>query len=229
MATLSQGQDEIFSKEYVPPIEHMRKVAPQNLMVSNADGLLDVPLALRDKKGKRSLRMATLSKEDKLKAQLMLMQDRAQRSAQKEQELLKEIERQAQKKAYKDKGLTQREMDLEETKGEVFKTLQMQAQEFITIELEKRDKERQAQMEEELQRRLSLALASQPSQASQLTNVEMIDTASENTREKTTKIGMGTRKNPVDFGRMQPNRIRNQSEMSYENENSMNTSTNGRY
>ena len=93
VATLSQGQDEIFSKEYVPPIEHMRKVAPQNLMVSNSDGLLDVPLALRDKKGKRSLRMATLSKEDKLKAQLMLMQDRAQRSAQKEQELLKEIER----------------------------------------------------------------------------------------------------------------------------------------
>ena len=51
-------------------------------------------------------------------------------------------------------------MDLEEAKGEVFKTLQMQAQEFITIELEKRDKERQEQMEEELQRRLSLALAS---------------------------------------------------------------------
>ena len=73
MATLSQGQDEIFSKEYVPPIEHMRKAAPQNLMVSNSDGLLDVPLALRDKKGKRSLRMATLSKEDKLKAQLMLI------------------------------------------------------------------------------------------------------------------------------------------------------------
>ena len=88
-------------------------------------------------------------------------------------------------------------------------------------------------MEEELQRRLSLALSSQPSHASQLVNVEMIDTtvdaASEHTREKTTKIGMGTRKNPVDFGRMQPNRIRNQSEMSYENENSMNTSTNGRY
>ena len=92
--------------------------------------------------------MATLSKEDKLKAQLLLMQDRAQRSAQKEQELLKEIERQAQKKAFKEKGLTQREMDLEEAKGEVFKTLQMQAQEFITLELEKRDKERQVQMEE---------------------------------------------------------------------------------
>ena len=127
VATLSQGQDEIFSKEYVPPLEHMRKAAPQNLMVSNSDGLLDVPLALRDKKGKRSLRMATLSKEDKLKAQLLLMQDRAQRSAQKEQELLKEIERQAQKKAFKDKGLTQREKDLEEAKGEVFKTLQLQA------------------------------------------------------------------------------------------------------
>ena len=27
VATVSQGQDEIFSKEYVPPIEHMRKVS----------------------------------------------------------------------------------------------------------------------------------------------------------------------------------------------------------
>ena len=88
-------------------------------------------------------------------------------------------------------------------------------------------------MEEELQRRLSLALSSQPSHASQLVNVEMIDTtvdaASEHTREKTTKIGMGTRKNPAEFGRVHPNRIRNQSEMSYENENSMNTSVNGRF
>jgi len=37
-----------------------------------------------------------------------------------------------------------------------------------------------------------------------------------------TIIGMGTRKNPKDFGKKLPNTIRNQSEMSYENENSMN-------
>ena len=43
------------------------------LGVHNNDGLLDVPEALRDKGKKRSLRMITLSKEDKLKAQIMVM------------------------------------------------------------------------------------------------------------------------------------------------------------
>jgi len=68
-------------------------------------------------------------------------------------------------------------------------------------------------MEEELQRRLALALAGQPSPSTGLINVEMLDTtgdaASELAKMKITKIGMGTRKNPVDFGKVQPNRIRN--------------------
>jgi len=129
-------------------------------MVSNADGLLDVPLALRDKKGKRSLKMVTLSKEDKLKAQLMMVQNRTQLIVAREKELLKEIERQQQKKTFQNIDQSLREIELEEAKGEIFKTLQQQAQEFITMELEKRDKERQDQMEAEFQRRLSLALAS---------------------------------------------------------------------
>ena len=68
LASLSKGDDEIFNRDYVPIFEHIRKNAPQQLLLSNHDGLLDVPVALRDKKGKRSLRMATLSKEDQLRA-----------------------------------------------------------------------------------------------------------------------------------------------------------------
>jgi hypothetical protein len=68
LASLSKGNDEIFNRDYVPIFEHIRKNAPQQLLLSNHDGLLDVPVALRDKKGKRSLRMATLSKEDQLRA-----------------------------------------------------------------------------------------------------------------------------------------------------------------
>ncbi len=68
----------------MPPAEHIRKDVPQQVLVRNDDGLLDVPPALRDKHQKRSLRMATLSKEDKLQAQLMLLQQRAQRQAEQE-------------------------------------------------------------------------------------------------------------------------------------------------
>jgi hypothetical protein len=40
-------------------------------MVRNDDGLLNIPEALRDKKSKRTIRMVTLTKEDKLRASLM--------------------------------------------------------------------------------------------------------------------------------------------------------------
>ena len=73
VSTLSNGTDEIFSKEYVPAPEEVKRVQPMKLGVHNNDGLLDVPEALRDKGKKRSLRMITLSKEDKLKAQIMVM------------------------------------------------------------------------------------------------------------------------------------------------------------
>jgi len=77
VATLSGGKDEIFSKEYVPAPHEIRKQVPQVLQVHNNDGLLDVPEALMEKGKKRSLRKITLSKEDKLKAQLLIMQERS--------------------------------------------------------------------------------------------------------------------------------------------------------
>jgi hypothetical protein len=49
VATLSKGVDEIFARDYVPPAEHLRKDVPQQVLVRNDDGLLDVPPALRDK------------------------------------------------------------------------------------------------------------------------------------------------------------------------------------
>ena len=76
IATLSKGGDEIFKRDYVPPIDQLRKVVPAQVLVRNDDGLLDVPLALLDKKGKRALRMATLDKTSKLEAKLMMVQNR---------------------------------------------------------------------------------------------------------------------------------------------------------
>jgi hypothetical protein len=108
-------------------MEHLRKVVPQQLLINNHDGLLDVPAALRDKNMKRSLKMVTLTKEQRLQAELVLLQDRAQRTADKEKQLLKEIEKQKAKDAMIARGLSEREMYLEEAKTEVFETLKRQA------------------------------------------------------------------------------------------------------
>jgi hypothetical protein len=131
VATLSKGTDEIFGRDYVPPMEHLRKNAPQQLYVHNNDGLLDVPAALMDKRHKRSIRMVTLSKEDKIAAQLALLEERAKRHAQKEEELRKELERQKAKQAMRAKGLNDEDFYLEEAKKQVFNTLKQQAQEYI--------------------------------------------------------------------------------------------------
>jgi len=75
VATVSQGKDEIFGKDYVPSLEELRKNVPQKLMVHNNDGLLDIPkgiAAIYNKKGARTIKMVTLSKEDRIRAQIML-------------------------------------------------------------------------------------------------------------------------------------------------------------
>ena len=107
--------------------EEVRKTAPQVLRVHNNDGLLNVPEALRDKAKKRSLRMITLSKEDRLRAQLMVMQERAQRQAEREEILKKEIE----KEALRAKGYTQRDIDMAEMKEEVVRIYKQQADEYV--------------------------------------------------------------------------------------------------
>ena len=48
-------------------------------MVRNDDGLLDIPESLINKKSKRSIRMVVLTKEQKLRAQLQLMEEREQK------------------------------------------------------------------------------------------------------------------------------------------------------
>jgi hypothetical protein len=73
VASLSRGRDEIFKLDYVPVGNHLRREEPKVLMVHNNDGLLNIPEALRAKYGKgRTLRMVTLTKEEKIQAQVML-------------------------------------------------------------------------------------------------------------------------------------------------------------
>ena len=79
------------------------------------------------------------------------------------------------KQELKAKGMDTAMIEIEETKQQNFATLQRQAQEFIDQELLRRDAERAAHMEQEIERRLAEALQSkmQLSPARSVHNVEM--------------------------------------------------------
>jgi len=172
VATLSAGQDEIFSKEYIPAPDELRRAVPQGLLVHNNDGLLDVPEALRDKSKKRALKMATLCKEDRLKAQLMLMQDRSQRQAQREAELKKEIE----KEALKAKGMSEKDIEMDEMKQEVLRIYKQQADEYVKQEIQKFQKAKLEELEAEFNQRLA-------AQALPGSGVQFNETMTEQTEE----------------------------------------------
>lgn len=76
---ISQGQDEIFDKGYVPKAAKNDGGGSddENIYVHNRDGLLDIPPALMPARNTgRNLTMAVLSPEAKLQAKLVLNQQR---------------------------------------------------------------------------------------------------------------------------------------------------------
>ena len=84
VASTSNGRDEIFGKEYVPTAAKMLKNPPEQIMVHNNDGLLNVPdklAALYNKKGTRCIQMVTLTKEEKIRAKMALSQQKMDQHA----------------------------------------------------------------------------------------------------------------------------------------------------
>ena len=72
IATLSQGNDEIFAKGYLPPQLHQNQHAAAKFNYSNNDGLLsDIPKHLLSGSGERSLKLSLLSPEDRAKLKLL--------------------------------------------------------------------------------------------------------------------------------------------------------------
>ena len=72
---VSNGTDEIFLKDYVPNTSRYQDDRPedQQMYVHNEDGLLDIPRSLvSTKSGGRTLNMAVLDAEHKLKAKLVM-------------------------------------------------------------------------------------------------------------------------------------------------------------
>ena len=72
IAAFSDGQDEIFKKDYIPKPEDLKKQPVQDLMVDNSDGLFDNvnPLFFKNKKGRR-LNLSAFSPTEKLNVRLL--------------------------------------------------------------------------------------------------------------------------------------------------------------
>ena len=58
----------------VPAANEMRRIVPQQIMVHNTDGLLNIPQSLMPKAGgkQKYLRMVVLTKEEKIQAKIAL-------------------------------------------------------------------------------------------------------------------------------------------------------------
>jgi hypothetical protein len=77
ISSLSKGLDEIFKKDYVPQPGEKRANAKMNFSISNLDGLFtNVPSHLLSTKPNKGFRIAAVSKEHKLEAQMLIAQDR---------------------------------------------------------------------------------------------------------------------------------------------------------
>ena len=77
ISSLSKGQDDIFKKDYVPQPSEKRANAKMNFTINNLDGLFtNVPSHLLSTKPNRGFRIGTVSKEEKLQAQMLIAQDR---------------------------------------------------------------------------------------------------------------------------------------------------------
>ncbi len=79
---ISKGRDEIFEKSYTPAEARLyRGVDDVILEVHNNDGLLDIPASMIPSKSSgRTLSMAVLDNESKLKAKLFYSQQRVEKA-----------------------------------------------------------------------------------------------------------------------------------------------------
>ena len=188
-------------------------------MVHNNDGLLDIPQGLAShyqRKGNRYIKMVTLTKEDKIKGQIALSQQKMQQHIDKQKKLQKELEK-AEKAA---QGMSQREIELAEMRAEIERIYQEQAQQFINQHLAKAEEELKQQYEEKFNQRVNVSFNPILNQA----NVDMTDENSQSIQGTSTldntgfgSVKMGTRRKPTDIGRV-PNTIRNKvsNESSFE-------------
>jgi len=141
IATVSGGKDEIFQKDYIPQPHELKPNAPvKEKLLANEDGVLTIPdgiAAIYSKKGGRTIQMVALTKEDKIKAQLQLEQQKMERIAQRQQKLQQEL---AEAKRPKNPAADDatRELTIKEMREELQRHYEEQAQKFVSDELERK-------------------------------------------------------------------------------------------
>ena len=171
VASVSSGKDEIFGRDYIPSREELLKNPPNRVMVHNNDGLLDIPSGLAaqyQKKGSgHYIKMVTLTKEDKIRAQIILSEQKMQTHIEKQKRLAKELEK-AEKAA---QGIKQRDIELSEMRAELERIIHQQAQDFITQTVA----EKEAAIRKEFEQQLEQRLASQSVALVNNVNVDMRD------------------------------------------------------
>jgi len=150
IATLSQGNDEIFGKGYLPPQLHQHQHAAANFTYKNNDGLLsNIPQHLLSSNGERSLKLSLLSVEDRAKLKLMQADQRIQKVKEAKDRLEKKLEAQMQKQLQRQAAAA---VDVESLKADIQKQMQVQADAYVQQQLQQREVELQRQFHEEWER-----------------------------------------------------------------------------
>jgi hypothetical protein len=158
IASLSKGQDEIFKKDYVPQPSEKRANAKMNFMVSNSDGLFtNVPTHLLSTKPNRGFKIGTVSKEDKLRAQMLIAQDRLAKQQALVEKRQMELEAHRSGKQQKDKVMAELE---QEVRQKVINEYKEQADQYVHEQITLKQQELQQAFDQEVQnqvQRLSMA------------------------------------------------------------------------
>ncbi len=129
IATLSQGNDEIFGKMYVPPPSQRQQVAAASFSYGNNDGLLsNIPRHLLSNKGERSLKLMLLPADQRAQLKLMQADQRIEKVTAAKERLQKEIEKEKMKQQQR---VAAAEVDIEGIKADIHKDLQKQADAFV--------------------------------------------------------------------------------------------------
>jgi hypothetical protein len=114
IATLSNGNDEIFHKTYFPSSTERRKNGIEKPTLSNNDGLMtNIPMHLRASKGERSLRMNYCTKEERQELKLHMADLKVKSVTEAKNRLQKDIDKdraKEKKKLMKEESFDMTEM-----------------------------------------------------------------------------------------------------------------------
>ena len=156
ISTFSAGKDEIFARNYYPILKQPRINSNTEVFLGNKDGFLsNIPQHLLGQRGSRTMKLNTLSKEDKLRLKVMRAEELMKKQSDKKAKLELEIQSQKIQKALFGNGQFDVETERQRLKAEMQKEFELSAANFV--------QQKEAEMQAEFNRQLSLAQLSESS------------------------------------------------------------------